>query len=134
MLSLQGSLFDAVDAPSAVWRPLDAAHRTVLTAGAWVDHLPGWLAGGPEGADGLFERLTADVPWRAERRQMYDREVDVPRLLSFYGEDDTLPDPLLTEARARLSAAQPAGDSGHGADRAAPETAADEPPDEEDEP
>jgi alkylated DNA repair dioxygenase AlkB len=103
VLSLQGSLFDAVDASSPVWRPLDAAHRTTLTAGAWVDHLPGWLAGGPEGADGLFERLTADVPWRAERRQMYDREVDVPRLLAFYGEDDTLPDPLLTEARTRLS-------------------------------
>ena len=103
MLSLQGSLFDAVDAPEAVWRPLAAARRTSLTAGAWVDHLPGWLSGGPEGADGLFERLSSEVPWRAERRQMYDREVDVPRLLCFYGEDSPLPDPLLTEARTRLS-------------------------------
>ena len=101
MLSLQGSLFDAVDAPAPVWRPLEAARRTQLTAGAWVDHLPGWLAGG---SDDLFARLSSEVPWRAERRQMYDREVDVPRLLAFYGEDATLPDPLLTEARSRLSA------------------------------
>jgi alkylated DNA repair dioxygenase AlkB len=103
MLSLQGSLFDAVDAPAAVWRPLDTARRTPLSAGAWVDHLPGWLAGGPEGADGLFERLSTDVPWRAERRQMYDREVDVPRLLAFYGEDAQLPHALLVEARSALS-------------------------------
>ena len=104
MLSLQGSLFDAIDAPAAVWRPLTAARRTPLSAGAWVDHLPNWLGGGAEGADGLFERLTAVVPWRAERRQMYDREVDVPRLLAFYGEDAPLPDPLVAEARSRLSA------------------------------
>jgi alkylated DNA repair dioxygenase AlkB len=35
---------------------------------------------------------------------MYDRVVDVPRLLSFYGEGETLPDPLLSEARDALSA------------------------------
>ena len=103
MLSLQGSLFDAVDAPAAVWRPLTAARRTPLSAGAWVDHLPNWLAGGTGGADGLFEQLSSDVPWRAERRQMYDREVDVPRLLAHYGEGAALPHPLLTEARERLS-------------------------------
>jgi alkylated DNA repair dioxygenase AlkB len=28
----------------------------------------------------LFASLVADTPWRHERRQMYDREVDVPRL------------------------------------------------------
>jgi alkylated DNA repair dioxygenase AlkB len=64
-----------------------------------VDVLPGWL----RGADALFARLVADVPWYAERRQMYDRVVAVPRLLCFYGEQAQLPDPILTEARARLS-------------------------------
>lgn len=103
MLSLQGSLFDAVDAESAVWRPLGEATRTQLSAGAWVDHLPGWLGGGAEGADGLFERLRQDVPWRAERRQMYDREVDVPRLLAFYGDGEQLPHDLLVTARDELS-------------------------------
>ena len=40
------------------------------------------------GADELFERLRDDVPWRAERRQMYERVVDVPRLLCFYDDGD----------------------------------------------
>jgi alkylated DNA repair dioxygenase AlkB len=44
------------------------------------------------------------VPWRAERRPMYDRIVDVPRLLSFYGKDDSLPDPALDEAMRALDA------------------------------
>ena len=35
---------------------------------------------------------------------MYDRVVDVPRLLSFYGEDDPLPDPRLVSAREALNA------------------------------
>jgi alkylated DNA repair dioxygenase AlkB len=59
---------------------------------------PGWLTG----SDALFERLVADVPWQAERRQMYDRTVDVPRLLCFYGEDAALPDPVLEQARRTL--------------------------------
>ncbi len=35
---------------------------------------------------------------------MYDRTVDVPRLLCFYGEDDALPDPALEACRDALSA------------------------------
>jgi alkylated DNA repair dioxygenase AlkB len=35
-------------------------------------------------ADGWFAELRAEVPWRSERRQMYDREVDVPRLIGHY--------------------------------------------------
>ena len=35
---------------------------------------------------------------------MYDRVVDVPRLLSFYAEGQPLPDPALDEARAALDA------------------------------
>ncbi|GGP82791.1 alkylated DNA repair protein [Streptomyces virginiae] len=93
---LQGSLFDQGDEIGL--GPLDGLRRTELGAGAWVDHLPGWL----RGADELFERLAADVPWRAERRQMYEREVEVPRLLAFYGEDDDLPHPSLVEARDAL--------------------------------
>jgi alkylated DNA repair dioxygenase AlkB len=55
------------------------------------------------GADELFLRLQSDVPWRAERREMYDNVVDVPRLLCFYDERAELPDPVLTEAREALS-------------------------------
>jgi alkylated DNA repair dioxygenase AlkB len=45
-----------------------------------------------------------EVPWRAEKRQMYDRVVDVPRLLCFYGEDEMLPDPALESCRSALTA------------------------------
>ena len=95
---LQCSLLDLADEP--VLGPLaGAAHRTELSHGAWVDVRPGWLAG----SDALFTRLQDEVPWRAERRRMYDRVVDVPRLLCFYDEGDTLPDPLLTQARDDLA-------------------------------
>jgi alkylated DNA repair dioxygenase AlkB len=76
-----------------------APQRTILAHGAWVDVQQGWLAGSQE----LFERLARTVPWRAERRRMYDRTVDVPRLQCFYGEGTTLPDPVLSMAREALS-------------------------------
>ncbi len=99
VLSLQGSLFES-HTSAAAWLPLPAARRVALGSGAWVDHLPGWLTGA---ADELLGTLTREVPWRAERRTMYDREVDVPRLQCFYGEQDPLPDPLLCHAREALS-------------------------------
>jgi alkylated DNA repair dioxygenase AlkB len=95
--ALQGSLLDLAGSPG--FRPLDGIRRTELAHGAWVDFLPGWLTG----ADDLFARLLDCVPWRAERRPMYDRVVDVPRLLCFYAEGAELPDPLLTGARTALN-------------------------------
>ena len=94
---LQGSLLDLCDEPAP--GPLGASvRRTMLGHGAWVDFRPGWMAG----ADVLFERLRDAVPWREERRRMYDRVVEVPRLLCFYGEGEGLPDPALDEARRAL--------------------------------
>jgi alkylated DNA repair dioxygenase AlkB len=95
--ALQGSLFDATDA--ADLGSLQGIHRTDLGDGAWIDVLPGWLTG----AGDVFERLRDDVPWIAERRQMYDRVVDVPRLLCFYDEGEPLPHPQLDHARGMLS-------------------------------
>lgn len=95
---LQGSLFDQGD--DVRLRPLHGVRRTVLGDGAWIDLLPGWLSG----ADALFEHLATEVPWKAERRQMYERVVDVPRLLAFYGAGEQLPHPVLDEARQTLSA------------------------------
>ncbi len=93
----QTSLFDStVDVGLG---SLDGLRRTELTDGAWTDFLPGWLAG----ADVVFERLAAEVPWRAESRPMYDKVVAVPRLLSFYDEDAELPDPVLHQARSALN-------------------------------
>ncbi|KGN39045.1 alpha-ketoglutarate-dependent dioxygenase AlkB [Knoellia subterranea] len=94
--ALQHSLFDTADTIELA--PL-AQTRTTLTRGAWVDYQPGWLTG----ADLLFEELHRDVPWQAERREMYERVVDVPRLLKFYEADELLPHPILTEARITLS-------------------------------
>lgn len=97
MAGLQPSLLDAFTEVGV--GPLDAAQRTILGNGAWIDVLPGWLTG----ADTLFDALVQDVPWQAERRRMYDRVVDVPRLLSFYGEDEPLPHPVLATARDALT-------------------------------
>jgi alkylated DNA repair dioxygenase AlkB len=96
-VAVQESLLDFGDeaAPGPV-RP----ERVPLRAGAWIDVQRGWLAG----SAALFTRLAGCVPWRAERRRMYDRTVDVPRLLCFYGEQVSLPDPALDACRDALNA------------------------------
>ncbi len=95
-VDFQGTLFDTgvTGVPTLV-----EAERTTLTRGAWVDCRRNWLPG----ADDVFATLVADVPWRAERRQMYDRVVDVPRLVHTYAVGDPLPHPTLEEARSALS-------------------------------
>jgi len=98
MAGLQGSLLDVAD--DLALRPLDGkVERTALALGAWVDVRRGWLAA----ADLLYDALRRDVPWQAERRQMYDAVVDVPRLTRFYAEAETLPHPVLDRAREVLS-------------------------------
>ncbi|HZI97380.1 MAG TPA: alpha-ketoglutarate-dependent dioxygenase AlkB [Actinomycetales bacterium] len=96
-IAVQASLLDGAEVTGL--GALSGATRTTLSRGAWVDVLPGWV----NGADALFERLVDVVPWHAEQRQMYERVVDVPRLLSFYAEGDSLPDALLDAARDELS-------------------------------
>jgi alkylated DNA repair dioxygenase AlkB len=86
-LTVQGSLFECNE-------------RRPLGEGAWIDIRCGWLTG----ADDLLGELMAVVPWRAERRQMYDQVLDVPRLVSFHDlsvEDP--PHPRLTRLRRRLN-------------------------------
>jgi len=95
-VDFQGTLFDTgvADLPA-----LSDAERTTLTRGAWVDCRRNWLPA----ADDVFATLVAGVPWRAERRQMYDRVVDVPRLVHTYAVGEVLPHPILEEARSELS-------------------------------
>jgi alkylated DNA repair dioxygenase AlkB len=95
-VDFQGTLFET---PAPGLRPLAVTERHRLTRGAWVDVRRDFVSG----ADEVFERLVADVPWRAERRQMYDRVVDVPRLVHTYAAGEALPHPLLDEARDALS-------------------------------
>jgi alkylated DNA repair dioxygenase AlkB len=94
----QGTLFDSQPDTVEVPQPSDVRRR-VLTRGAWLDVCRNWV---PR-ADEVFQRLVTDVPWRAERRQMYDRVVDVPRLVHTYGVGEALPHPALAQARERLS-------------------------------
>ena len=98
MSTWQGSLLDLLD--QIELSTLDRAERVPLGRGAWIDLCPAWLTG----ADALFRDLIERVPWVAERRQMYERVVDVPRMLSFYGEGDPLPHPILDQAREALGA------------------------------
>ncbi len=97
-LAHQPSMWDLAE-EAAVTPLAGRVERHVLSRGAWVDHLPDWITG----SESVLEVLLGDIGWRADRRQMYDREVAVPRLLRWYGGDETLPHPLLTEARAVLN-------------------------------
>jgi alkylated DNA repair dioxygenase AlkB len=94
----QPSMLDL--AAEATLGPLTGhVRRHELSRGAWIDHLPGWVLG----SDLVLQTLLDEVDWRAERRRMYDGEVDVPRLLRWYGPDERLPHDLLTTARERLT-------------------------------
>ncbi len=94
----QPSIFD-LDERATLGPLAGAVTRHPLARGAWVDHLPGWV----HGSEDVLGALLEQVDWRAERREMYEREVDVPRLLRWYGPDETLPHPALTEARTALN-------------------------------
>jgi alkylated DNA repair dioxygenase AlkB len=73
--------------------------RIPLSAGAWVDHLPGWL----DGHEVLFDVLWRTTRWAHHRRRMYERVVDVPRLVASLP-DDGPGHPVLADAVAALSA------------------------------
>jgi alkylated DNA repair dioxygenase AlkB len=55
----------------------------------------------PARAAAWFATLLAEIPWEAQRRSMYGREVDVPRLTQHYALDDpSLPHVLGEAGRA----------------------------------
>jgi alkylated DNA repair dioxygenase AlkB len=84
---VQGSLFERAD-------------RRRLSDGAWIAVCSAWVSDG----DTLFDELLANTPWRAERRPMYDRIVDVPRLLSFHDlATEPPPHPRVAELCDRLN-------------------------------
>ncbi len=98
---VQESLLDMCDDGPVLGALGGSVRRTPLAHGAWVDLRCGWLAG----SGAVFARLaeaSGAVPWRAEKRHMYDKVVAVPRLLCCYGEDAPLPHPALTAARQAL--------------------------------
>src|SRR5687767_2306823 len=53
-------------------------------------------------AQAWFAELRRGLTWRSERRMMYDREVDVPRLIAHFQLDppsDSTPGPIVDAAR-----------------------------------
>jgi alkylated DNA repair dioxygenase AlkB len=90
-LAVQGSLFDHDE-------------RRNLGAGAWIDVRAGWMNGWLDADGTLFDELLEAIPWRAERRQMYERVLDVPRLVSFHDlTDGPAPHPAIARLRRRLN-------------------------------
>lgn len=73
-----------------------ARERLWLDDHAWLDVVRGWVSG----STGLFDELRRQVGWRHERRQMYEREVDVPRLTAWFGEDEPVPGLMSVMAEA----------------------------------
>jgi alkylated DNA repair dioxygenase AlkB len=96
MLAQQISLFGreaiAVDGSFARLRRID------LDGTAWVDQVPAWV----EGHQRLMDELVRTTRWQTERRLVYDRMVDVPRLLASFPEDGP-GHPVLEEMRRLLS-------------------------------
>ena len=70
---------DLFAAPRIAFDPrFSALQRRELSDGAWVDYVPGWVTG----HDALFDELESGLRWRSEKRKMYDRVVETPRLLA----------------------------------------------------
>lgn len=77
---------------------LSRIRRIELGNGAWLEHHPGWL----QGHERVFQDLLPGIGWRSERRVMYEREVDVPRLVARPPEAGPVAE-LLTELSRTLS-------------------------------
>ena len=69
---------------------LAGVRRTELGAGAWIDYLPNWLGG----HETVYADLVEQVAWTQQRRRMYERVVDVPRLTGDLPREGTLADLL----------------------------------------
>ncbi len=73
--------------------------RTDLGAGAWIDYLPEWI----KGHEAVLETLWTTTAWQAQRRMVYERMVDVPRLVATWPEDGP-GHPLIPRVREALVA------------------------------
>jgi alkylated DNA repair dioxygenase AlkB len=71
-LSLLDQLAPAPDAGFGTLR------RTDLGRGAWLDHAPDWLSGHNQ----ILREMIDTCDFQTHRRQMYDRVVEVPRLIA----------------------------------------------------
>jgi alkylated DNA repair dioxygenase AlkB len=70
-----------------------------LGKGAWIEYLPGCLKGDQQ----LFEELERATRWHQDRREMYEKLLDVPRLYAVLPEDGP-GHPILEGMRGALAA------------------------------
>lgn len=68
--------------PPAFVENFAGIERRNLDHGAWVEICGGWLKGHAE----VFDALQAGTHWQSDRREMYERVVDVPRLTARFPE------------------------------------------------
>ena len=78
----------------------DEPRVLVEDAEGGIRYRPGFID--PATADAWFAALRDEVAWQHERRPMYDRVVDVPRLLAGFALDDPRLPRVLADAAARL--------------------------------
>lgn len=71
-LGLWGREEPSIDAAFSALRTI------VLGDGAWIDYVPDWV----RGHQTLMADLVASTRWQSEQLAIYDRTVDVPRLLA----------------------------------------------------
>lgn len=65
--------------------------RIALGHDSWIDYCGQFLSGHAA----LFDTLRSTLPFRTERRMMYEREVDIPRLFAGLPEDGPVPPALV---------------------------------------
>lgn len=112
-----------VEAPALVFQPsllatgpmaasvsFAAALRVDLCGGAWIEHVPRWVAG----ADALFTSLLNEVAWQERHIAMYGQMVREPRLSAWWGEEDGLTEEHLGRAPAPLRRLMPELDDRYG--------------------
>lgn len=74
--------------------------RVALDEGAWIDVTRGFL----HGADDVCAALIATVDWTQQRRRMFDRMVDDPRLSRWFRADTDPPHEVLGDVRRAVTA------------------------------
>lgn len=94
----QAALFDAAPTPSG-----GAAILLMDSPRGRIEYRPGFIDAAQ--AQDWFQRLRDEIPWAAQRRPMYDRVVDVPRLLAAFQLGDPRLHPVLHEAGGMLRSA-----------------------------
>lgn len=89
-----------------LFSPADAPQTLVEDAEGGIRYWPG--AVDEDRAQAWFRALREGADWRAQRRPMYERVVDVPRLLAAYRIDEWPPELPLREMQAAVRARAPA--------------------------